>query len=139
MKAFVDGFVGEGLSAAGAFNGRIAKDLHIAAATEDMLQAFYRREHETVMMLAKQGAVFNAEMLQVAVGFRDHNLATACIEHGVTPSEDMVRAAVDARDAPFADMLMRNMKASDDLREYISRNGTDALRQTLDARVQYAL
>jgi len=125
--------------AAAAFNSRIAQDLHIAQATQDMLQAFYRREHDTVTLLAGQGAQFNAEMLQVAVQFRDHHLAKLCLDADITPSEDMVRSAVDRRDAPFAAMLMRHLDASDALKDYISRHGTESLRQSLDPRLQYAL
>lgn len=125
--------------AAAAFNNRIAQDLHTAQVTEEMLQAFYRREHDTVALLARQGAQFNAEMLQVAVQFRDHHLAKLCLEGDVPPTEDMVRAAVDRRDAPFASMLMRHLDASEELKDYIARHGTDSLRQSLDPRLLYAL
>jgi len=154
MKAFVDGFVESGFAeTAGAptgstgmgtgtgiisgisraFNSKIAEDLHISHLAEDMLQAFYRREHDTVKMLAAQGAKFNPEMLQVAVGFRDHNLAKACLDGGMMPNESMVRHAIDARDAPFADMLMRHMPVTPELRDYAQRNGTEDIRHTVEA------
>ncbi|MDE1151831.1 MAG: hypothetical protein PW788_04760 [Micavibrio sp.] len=146
MKAFVDGYAEDfaGTSKAPvnggmftgisrAFNSKIAEDLHVSHLAEDMLQAFYRREHDTVTMLAAQGAKFNPEMLQVAVGFRDHNLAKACLDGGMVPNDSMVRYAIDARDAPFADMLMRHMPVTPELRDYAQRNGTEEIRHSVEA------
>ena len=116
MKAFVDGFVSR------AFNRKVSDDLAAQQLTEDMLQAFYRREHDTVMTLAAHGAHFTPEMLQVAVGFRDPNLASACLEGGVLPNEAMVKFAIDCRDAPLAEMLLKKIpSASEDLRRYAAQ------------------
>lgn len=117
-----------------AFNGRIADDTHTSAVTESMLQAFYRREHETVVLLAKHGAQFTAEMLQIAVGFRDHNLSRACLDGGVKPNEAMVRFAIDLRDARLADMLMTHVAVTPSLLDYAARHGSDAVRQTVENR-----
>ncbi len=116
------------------FNGRIANDFHTSALSESMLQAFYRREHETVVLLAGQGAQFNAEMLQVAVGFRDHNLSRACLDGGVKPNEAMVRFAIDMRDARLADMLMTHVTITPALVDYAARHGSEAVRQSVESR-----
>ncbi len=116
------------------FNGRIAGDVRSSALTESMLQAFYRREHGTVQLLASQGAHFNPEMLQVAVGFRDHNLSKACLDGGVMPNEAMVRFAIDLRDAKLADMLMTHVTLTPSLLDYAARHGSDAVRKSVESR-----
>jgi hypothetical protein len=119
MKALLDGFVSR------SFNEKVARDIEGQQLTMDLLQAFYRREHDTVASLAARGGHFTDEMLQIAVGFRDPNLAQACLEGGITPSEAMVKFALDCRDAPLADMLLKKIPAaSEDLRRYIAQKET---------------
>ena len=116
MKAFVDGFVSR------AFNKKVADDLESQRLTVEMLQAFYRREHETVTSLSDRGARFTTEMLQVAVGFRDPNLTGICLDGGVLPNEAMVKFALDCRDKPLSEMLMKKIPAaSEDLRRYAAQ------------------
>lgn len=128
MKAFVDGFVSR------AFNQKVTGDLEAQRLTEEMLQAFYRREHQSVLALAGRGARFTTEMLQIAVGFRDPNLATACLEAGILPNEAMVKFALDCRDAPLAEMLMKKIpSASEDLRRYAAQKSAPELTETAEA------
>ena len=115
MKAFMDGFVSR------AFNKKITDDMESQRLTVEMLQAFYRREHETVTDLADRGARFTTEMLQVAIGFRDPNLTMACLDGGVLPNEAMVKVAIDCRDTPLSEMLMRKIPAAEDLRRYAAQ------------------
>ncbi len=113
MKAFVDGFVSR------AFNDKVMADREAQRLTGEMLQAFYRREYGTIMSLAGQGGQFTTEMLSVAVGFRDPNLTSACLEGGVLPNEAMVKFAIDCRDTPLSEMLMKKIPAdAEDLRRY---------------------
>jgi hypothetical protein len=119
MKALVDGF------ASRAFNKKVADDREAQRLTMDMLQAFYRREHETVISLSDRGARFTTEMLQVAVGFRDPNLTNICLEGGVLPNEAMVKFAIDCRDAPLSEMLMKKIPAaSEDLKRYAAQKAS---------------
>ena len=97
MKALVEGFVSR------VFNKKIADDMEAQRLTMEMVQAFYRREHDTVTSLASRGGCFTTEMLQVAVGFRDPNLTLACLDNGVLPNEAMVKFALDCRDAPLSE------------------------------------
>jgi hypothetical protein len=116
MKAFVDGFVSR------SFNDKVAADREVQRLTGEMLQAFYRREYGAVMSLAGQGGHFTTEMLSVAVGFRDPNLTTACLDGGVLPNEAMVKFAIDCRDTPLSEMLMKKIpSASEDLRRYAAQ------------------
>ncbi|HYD17493.1 MAG TPA: hypothetical protein VEF76_03315 [Patescibacteria group bacterium] len=121
MKALVDGFI------TSVFNAKVEYDLRALNLTQDMLQAFYRREFNTVSHLASQGARFTPEMLQVAVGFRDQNLARICLDHHVMPNEAMVKFAIDCRDQPLALMLMEKIPAHvQDLRRYATRRDDHA-------------
>jgi hypothetical protein len=110
------------------FNSR-AVDLKIAQLTEDMTQAFYRREHETIDLLAAKGASFTEEMLQISVAFRDHHLADKCMTAGVIPNAEMVKRAVDQRDVPLVDMLMKKIEPTDELKTYIERFASDDVQK----------
>lgn len=128
MKALSDGFV------SAAFNAKIAYDLRAQRLTQDMLQAFYRREHATVAHLAAQGAFFTPEMLQVAVGFRDQHLARECLEGGVMPNEAMVKFAIDSRDAPLAHLLMGKLppEKAEVMKSYAARRDAPAFAQEFE-------
>lgn len=125
MAGFLEGFVSQ------AFNGKIASDMEIERLSQDMLQAVYRREHATVDMLSGQGAKFNREMLQAALGFQDQLLTEKCLEAGVTPTEEMLRLAIDKHSAPLTDMLLKKIPASEELRDYAIRYGTDDVRRVV--------
>jgi hypothetical protein len=79
------------------------------ARTEVMRQAFCRRDHATVDILRQQGAAFTQEMLHIAVGFPDHRLTALCLDNGVRPDEEIVRRAVDLRDAELVEKLVRHL------------------------------
>lgn len=129
MKAFMDGFVSR------AFNKKVSDDMESQQRTMEMLQAFYRREHETVTLLSGRGGKFTTEMLQVAVGFRDPNLTLACLDGGVLPNEAMVKFAIDCRDKPLSEMLMKKIPAAaEDLRRYAAqKSGMPETREFIDA------
>ncbi len=106
-----------------------AVDSKIAQLTEDMTQAFYRREHETIDLLAAKGASFTEEMLQISVAFRDHHLADKCMTAGVIPNAEMLKRAIDQRDVPLVDMLMKKIEPTDELRTYIERFASDDVQK----------
>lgn len=111
-----------------AFN-TTAADLKIAQLTQDMTQAFYRREHETIENLAAKGAKFTEEMLQTAVAFRDHHLADKCLMAGVLPNEDMVKRAAAQHDAPLVDLLIRKIELTADLKTHIEAFTSEAVQK----------
>lgn len=112
----------------GSFNDSAAH-VRTAHLTEQMTQAFYRREHDTIEYLAKQGAQFTPEMLSVAVGMRDHHLTGKCLGAGITPDEDMVRSAVGQKDAPLTAMLIQRITPTKDLKTYIETYATEAVKK----------
>lgn len=118
---------GSGFNAA--FNNHAA-DAKIAQLTEDMTQAFYRREHETIDSLAAKGAKFTGEMLQISVAFRDHHLAEKCLQAGVKPNEDMVKRAAAQNDAPMTDMLICKVDPTPELKTHIEHFTSDAIQKT---------
>lgn len=119
----------------GSFNQNAAP-LRTAQLTEDMAQAFYRREHDTIDMLAAQGAKFTNEMLYAAVGFRDHHLTEKCLTAGVKPDDDIVKTAVNHKDAPLTAMLIQRMTPSAELKTYIDTYATDAVRKAAAPSLQ---
>ena len=119
----------------GSFN-HSAAPLRTAQLTEDMAQAFYRREHDTIEMLAAQGAKFTNEMLYAAVGFRDHHLTEKCLTAGVKPDEDIVKVAVNHKDAPLTAMLIQRITPTIDLKTYIDNYATDAVRKAAAPALQ---
>ena len=118
---------GSGFNAA--FNTHAA-DAKITQLTEDMTQAFYRREHETIDSLAAKGAKFTAEMLQISVAFRDHHLADKCLQAGVKPNEDMVKRAASQNDAPMTDMLICKIDPTPELKTHIEHFTSEAIQKT---------
>lgn len=80
MKAFIDGFLGNSFS-------KEAFKSDQQRLTDEMTQAFYRREYDTVDLLARQGAVFTDEMLHVAMKMKDPQLVLRCLHGGVKASE----------------------------------------------------
>jgi|GEM_PF-1442406 len=112
-----------------AFNAKAA-DVKIAQLTEEMTQAFYRREHDTIDSLAAKGARFTQEMLQVSVAFRDHHLAEKCMQHGVRPNEDMVKRAAAQDDAPLTDMLIRKIDPTPELKAHIEHFTSEMIQKT---------
>jgi hypothetical protein len=112
----------------GAFNQNAA-DLKIAQLTQDMTQAFYRREPDTINMLSAKGAKFTPEMLHTAVGFRDHHLTDKCLQAGVMPDEDIVKTAVGHKDAPLTAMLIQRITPTPALKTYIESHATDAVKK----------
>ena len=111
-----------------AFN-TTAADLKIAQLTQDMTQAFYRREHDTIESLAAKGAKFTEEMLPTAVAFRDHHLTDKCLTAGVLPNEDMVKRAAAQHDAPLVHMLIRNIEPTADLKTHIENFTSEAVQK----------
>lgn len=111
-----------------AFN-QSAADLKIAQLTQDMTQAFYRREHDTINHLSAKGAKFTGEMLHAAVGFRDHILTDKCLQAGVMPDEDNVKTAVGHKDAPLTAMLIQRITPSRALKTFIENHATDAVKK----------
>lgn len=128
MKALTEG------GASAAFNSKIEYDIRAQQLTQDMLQAFYRREHATITHLASEGAHFTPEMLQVAVGFRDRHLTRECLDGGVIPNEGMVKFAIDSRDAPLAHMLLEKtpQETAQRLKEYASRRNDPAVARAFE-------
>lgn len=122
----------------GAFNHSAAQ-IRTAQLTEEMAQAFYRREPETIDHLAAQGAKFTREMLHASVGFRDHHLADKCLKAGVTPDEDMVKAAVNHKDAPLTSMLIHRIKPSAQLKKYIEDYATEAVKKAAAPALQHTM
>lgn len=122
----------------GSFNINAAP-LRTAQLTEEMAQAFYRREHDTIDLLAAQGAKFTAEMLYAAVGFRDHHLTEKCLNAGVKPDEDIVKTAVNHKDAPLTAMLIQRITPSVDLKNYIDNYATDAVRKAAAPALQHTM
>jgi len=121
---------GDGMSggaASSAFNPKAA-DLKIRDLTEAMLQAFWRREHDTVESLARRGARFTGEMLEVSVHYQDAHLAQHCLDGGVVPNEDLMRQAVDTRSHPLVKTLLPRAQVTNGLRDHVSAGGTDAIR-----------
>jgi len=51
--------------------------------TEEMAQAFYRREHDTVKSLMRKGARFTPEMLHIARLLGDAHLIRLCYQNGI--------------------------------------------------------
>ncbi|HCS24268.1 MAG TPA: hypothetical protein PLW48_02600 [Alphaproteobacteria bacterium] len=119
----------------GDFNGHAAQ-IRTAQLTEEMAQAFYRREPETIDHLAAQGAKFTPEMLHAAVGFRDHHLTDKCLRAGVTPDEDMVKTAVNHKDAPLTSMLIQRITPTPQLKKYIEDYATDAVKKAAAPALQ---
>lgn len=120
----------------GAFNDSAAH-AKTTQLTEEMAQAFYRREHDTIDLLAAQGAAFTPEMLHVSVSMRDHHLADKCLKAGVTPDEDIVRIAVDHKDAPLTAMLIQRVEPTPGLKAYIERHATDAVKKAAAPALQH--
>lgn len=106
-----------------AFNQSVAADRE--RLENDMLQAFYRREHGTVDMLEHKDAPFNTEMLHIAVTLRDITLAEKCTAHGVAPEDSMLRYAVDQKDTAMTALLLQHMPMTENLRAYILQHGTE--------------
>lgn len=73
---------------------------------EIMRQAFCRRDRDTVRLLAGKGVPFTEEMLHIAVGFPDIDLARLCLENGVAPTREMIRRA-DVLHAEHLSALLR--------------------------------
>lgn len=121
-------FINQAQNFKSAFNGPAAH-MHIAQLTEDMAQAFYRREHDTIEMLAARGAKFTPEMLHASVGFRDHHLTDKCLHAGVKPDEEMVKIAVTHKDAPLTAALIQRMTPSLELKNYIEDYATEAVKK----------
>lgn len=119
-----------------AFND-IAAPKKTAQLTEEMTQAFYRREHDTIDLLAAQGATFTNEMLHAAVGLRDHHLSAKCLHAGIKPDEELVKAAVDHKDAPLTAMLIQRATPTSALKDYIEHHGTDAVRKAAAPALQH--
>jgi hypothetical protein len=128
-------FLGDAEIFRSAFN-QSAADLKIAQLTEDMAQAFYRREHDTINFLSAQGAKFTPEMLHAAVGFRDHHLTDKCLQAGVIPDEDAVKTAVNHKDAPLTAMLIQRMTPTPALKTYIENHATDAVKKAAAPALQ---
>lgn len=118
-----------------AFN-QSAADLKIAQLTEDMAQAFYRREYDTITLLSGKGAKFTPEMLHASVGFRDHHLTDMCLQAGVRPDEDVVKTAVNHKDAPLTAMLIQRMTPTPALKTYIENHATDAVKKAAAPALQ---
>jgi len=121
-------FLGDSEIFRGAFN-QSAADLKIAQLTQDMTQAFYRREYDTINLLSAKGAKFTPEMLHAAVGFRDHHLTDKCLQADVIPNEDIVKTAVGHKDAPLTAMLIQRITPTRALKTYIEIYGTDAVKK----------
>ncbi len=107
-----------------------AADAKITQLTEDMTQAFYRREHDTIESLASKGARFTAEMLQISVAFRDHHLAEKCMQAGVKPNEEMIKRAAAQNDAPMTDMLIRKVDPTPELKAHIEHFTSETIQKT---------
>jgi len=129
MLFFKERDIASGSDFNAAFNNK-ATDAKIAQLTEDMTQAFYRREHDTIDSLAAKGAKFTPEMLQVSVAFRDHHLAERCLQAGVRPNEDMVKRAAAQNDAPMADMLIRKIDPTPELKAHIEHFTSETIQKT---------
>jgi hypothetical protein len=96
--------------------------------TYQMTQAFWRREHGTIDMLAQKGAGFTPEMLLTAVGYRDLPLTEKCLNAGVLPEDAHFKAAIDLRDHDILNALTEKKSFSEDIQKYIQAHGDEKMR-----------
>ena len=118
----------------GKFNDKSASALEKPRLTTELRDAFYRREHPTIDLLAAKGATFTPEMLEVAARMRDHHLVDMCIKKKLKPSEDLVKIAVDLRDIHLFTMLLQKADITISLHRYVDAFGTDAMCDELAKR-----
>lgn len=114
------------------FNGQdtsvVAQAMIEATLKNQMTQAFYRREHDTIALLEAQGAVFTQEMLHIAVGFRDASLTRLCLGHNVKPNDDIFKTAIGHNDTVIFDMLAKSEAPSQQVLRLIARHGSEDMR-----------
>ena len=118
------------------FNKSASSQQAAAQLSHDMLQAFFRPEHDTIEHLEKRGAPFMEEMLSISIGFRDLFLTGKCLSKGVKPTEEHIRLAVDGKDAEIFKTVSEKATLTETSKKYVADFGTKEMRAALSLTVK---